>query len=198
MSPEPEIQQALRRLTSVFDAMNVPYAVGGAVGMAFVGFVRATRDVDVLALVPAVGFQNLAERLAAEGFVMRDAQQRPSAPDAARLSAACRDFGHFRVWLGDTKAEIFLPKVPLQDSVLRRRVRVEAAGLPLWITTAEDLILMKMIFHRPKDLEDVRRLLAANRGELDAGYIRSWASKTLDATCAAELLGMLGRAASPG
>lgn len=66
--------------------------------------------------------------------------------------------------------------------------------MTLWLTTPEDLILLKMIFHRPKDLEDVRHLLAANAGTLDLGYLAEWSPKTLEPGIAAEFRELLARA----
>ena len=48
------------------------------------------------------------------------------------------------------------------------------------ITTAEDLILLKMAFHRQKDLADVRGVLRVQRGRLDREYLRSWAGQMLE------------------
>ncbi len=152
MSPGPEIQEVARRLVGVLDTIKAPYAVGGAVAMAFAGYVRATIDIDVLAMVPALRFQDFADLLGREGFVMRDARDQVLPPDPRLMSSAGRDLGHFRVWRGDTRAEVFIPKVPLQDSVLRRKVLADLGDFKMWITTAEDLILLKMVFHRPKDL----------------------------------------------
>jgi hypothetical protein len=160
--------------------------------MAFAGFVRATRDLDVLALVPGVRTQELAGALAASGFVMRGGDLSPMAPDAGLMAAAARECGHFKVWLGDTRVEVFSPRVPLQDSILRRRVKADLGDFSFWVTTAEDLILLKMVFHRPKDIEDARRLLAANRETIDAAYLKEWAAKTLETPVAEELLRLMG------
>ena len=55
------------------------------------------------------------------------------------------------------------------------------------ITTAEDLILLKMAFHRDKDLRDVRGILAIQSGKLDLAYLRDWAGKMLTEEHRAEL-----------
>ena len=55
------------------------------------------------------------------------------------------------------------------------------------ITTAEDLILLKMAFHREKDLRDVRGILWSQKGKLDLGYIRDWAKRMLEGEHASEL-----------
>ncbi|MBI4677753.1 MAG: hypothetical protein HY748_09230 [Elusimicrobia bacterium] len=194
MSLEPEIHETARRLVGILDRMQAPYAVGGAVAMAFAGFVRATRDLDVLALVPAVRTQELADALAAEGFTMRGDDLSPMAPDAGRMAAASRESGLFRVWRGDTRVEVFSPRVPLQDSILRRRVKADIGDFSFWVTTAEDLVLLKMVFHRPKDIEDARRLLAANRETIDAAYLKEWVARTLEAPVAEELSRLMGTA----
>lgn len=194
MSLEPGINETARRLVGILERMQAPYAVGGAVAMAFAGFVRATRDLDVLVLVPAVRTQEFADALAAEGFVMRLGDSSPTPPDAGLMAAATRESGHFKAWRGDTRVEVFSPRVPLQDSILRRRVKADLGDFSFWVTTAEDLILLKMVFHRPKDLEDARRLLAANRETLDVAYLREWAAKTLEGPVAEELRGLMGSA----
>ncbi|TPW21915.1 MAG: hypothetical protein FD126_205 [Elusimicrobia bacterium] len=162
--------------------------------MAFAGRIRGTRDVDVLAAVPAVRAQDFAEALKREGFALRDAAGAARPVEAGLLSEATRKDGLFRVWLDDISVDFFTPRVPLQDSILKRRRRQELPGMALWLTTPEDLILLKMVFHRPKDLEDVRHLLAANTGALDLDYLTEWAPKTLEPSIEAELREMLARA----
>lgn len=190
MSVPPGLDEAVRRVVRVLEGLQAPYAIGGAVAMAFAGRIRGTRDVDVLAAVPALRAQDFAEALAREGFTLGDA----TPIEARLLSEAARKDGLFRVWLGDISVDFFTPRVPLQDSILKRRRRQELPGLALWLTTPEDLILLKMVFHRPKDLEDVRHLLAANAGHLDRKYLLEWAPKTLEPAVGDELRELLDRA----
>lgn len=191
MSLPPQIGDAVRETVRIFEKMRLPYAIGGAVAMAFSGYPRGTRDVDVLILLPALRSQDLADSFNAAGFRMRDEHDNPIPTDVVRMTTTARDMGHFRVWWHDTKVEVFTPRVPLQDAVLKRRVQVPLGNDTLWITTPEDLILLKMIFHRPKDIEDVRRLIAANREALDRAYIESWIPRTLPDDVGGELRRML-------
>ncbi len=196
MSFSPQIDEALRQSVRVFEGMGLRYAVGGAVAMAFGGYPRGTRDVDILILLPALRSQELADALNTAGFRMHDERDQPTPVDVLQMVKWSRDIGHFRVWWKEIKVEIFTPRVPLQDAVLKRRLQVSLGNETLWITTAEDLILLKMIFHRPKDLEDVRRLIAANRETLDRGYIESWIPKTLPDAVGQELGEMLKAASA--
>lgn len=187
----PGLHEAVRRVVLVLEGLQAPYAVGGAVAMAFAGRIRGTRDVDVLAAVPALRAQDFAQALAREGFTLRDEAGAAVPVNARVLSESGRKDGLFRVWLDDISVDFFSPRVSLQDSILKRRRRVEIPGLALWLTTPEDLILLKMVFHRPKDLEDVRHLLAANMGTLDLGYLGDWGPKSLDPSVDAEFREML-------
>ena len=191
MSFAPQIDEAVRQSVGIFEGMGIRYAIGGAVAMAFDGYLRGTRDVDVLILLPALRSQQLADAFNAAGFRMRDEADNAVPVNVTEMVKWSRDIGHFRVWWNEIKVEVFTPRVPLQDAVLQRRVQVTLGDESLWITTAEDLILLKMIFHRSKDLEDVRRLIAANLLSLDRGYIESWIPKTLSDGVGEELRGML-------
>lgn len=78
-----------------------------------------------------------------------------------------------------TRFEVFVPFIPLQDEILRRVVQAPLENRNLPFTTAEDLILLKMAFHREKDLRDVRGMLWVQRGKLDLDYLKAWSSRML-------------------
>ena len=90
--------------------------------------------------------------------------------DVAEALEQCRERGDARGWLAGVRVDIFVNSIPLHDSAQLRRARVSLAGTPLWVLAAEDLVVLKMLFHRPKDLEDCRRVLALQGARFDAEY----------------------------
>jgi hypothetical protein len=46
---------------------------------------------------------------------------------------------------------------------------------------------LKLIFHRIKDLQDVRGILWVQRGKLDLEYLRKWSARTNEPTVQQEL-----------
>lgn len=57
----------------------------------------------------------------------------------------------------------------------RRKVFVAPLERPVWIPTAEDVVVQKLRWARPKDLEDAKDVLAVQTTEkLDMGYIKRW------------------------
>ena len=76
--------------------------------------------------------------------------------------------------------ELFVPVVPLQEEILRRAVVLPLDDREIPVTTAEDLILLKLAFHREKDLHDVRGILWVQRRRLDLDYLKHWSARTLE------------------
>jgi hypothetical protein len=76
--------------------------------------------------------------------------------------------------------DFWLPKsTPFDREMLRRRVAVTLFGEPAWITTAEDVILHKLVWNRitPSDrqLGDAAGVMAVQAGALDQNYLKQWA-----------------------
>ncbi len=73
-----------------------------------------------------------------------------------------------------TRVDIFLNETSFQSSLMRRRQRFQIAGDSIEIVTAEDLILLKLLANRPRDLGDVADVLFV-QGQLDNTYMQQWA-----------------------
>lgn len=182
----PALADVILRLADVFDQLAVPYAIGGAVATSFWGVPRTTQDADCLVAVPAVAFQQLADALNAQGFAV----EQPSGPRAvtvvALLEQVRRD-KYMTLSCRATSVELFVPIVPLQESILKRAVGRSFHGRTIRVTTAEDLILLKMAFHRQKDIQDIKGILHVQRGQLDMPYVRHWSAEMLERAAIGEL-----------
>ncbi|MCE2726455.1 MAG: hypothetical protein LW698_06710 [Planctomycetaceae bacterium] len=175
----------------MFDRLRIPYAFGGALAASFWGIPRTTQDADCLVAVPALGYQKLADALSAAGFLIDELDgTRPVA--VAELRRQIADRGFMSLVHESTTVELFVPLVPLQHAILERAQEFPFADRTIRVTTAEDLILLKMAFHRQKDLMDVKGILHVQQGRLDVGYVRQSATRMLEASVAAELETLLG------
>ena len=57
----------------------------------------------------------------------------------------------------------------------RRKMKSPQLEKEIWIPSPEDVVVQKLRWARPKDLEDALDILAVQRPEnLDLGYIRDW------------------------
>ena len=69
------------------------------------------------------------------------------------------------------RADIIFATLPWEKHAISRSHTKLVAGKTVSVVSVEDLILMKIISERQKDIEDARRLLRRYRTSLDRGYL---------------------------
>lgn len=161
--PELDLQGILEQLGEA----GVEYIVIGGVAVGFHGYVRATKDLDV---VPAPDRRNLERLVSAlrtldaelDGAGDFEVAELPDPLDAETLALGGNwvlqtRLGRFDVmqWIGDAE---------LWGMLSPSAVEVEMEGLSVKVAGYEDLVALKRLAARPSDLEDLDRLRQA-RGE---------------------------------
>jgi hypothetical protein len=68
---------------------------------------------------------------------------------------------------------------PFQQERFRRRVAIAIPqiGEHVYLPTAEDVVVQKLRWGRPKDLDDAKDVLAVQGEALDMGYIETWCTR---------------------
>lgn len=170
-APEPlggDLVAAIEHLIEAFDARGVRYAILGGIATMLRGRPRFTQDIDVLLDVPQIALPGLLDDLATRGFSLdREIVIR----DFVEHSMTAFRYGVVRIdWLK--------PMLPLYAHALAAATPLPwTEGRSLRVLAPEGLIVTKMVAFRPQDQEDIRTLLAANSGEIDAALIRrEWAA----------------------
>jgi hypothetical protein len=161
--------------------------LGGALAANYWGIVRSTQDIDFLVAIPAVKYQLLAEALKAIRCQLQEPSGQLVEVTASMLYAEAVDKKFIECFRDSLRIELFIPAVPLQGEALRRAIKLPLNGREVPITSAEDMILLKLAFHRAKDLQDVRGILLVQRGKLDFDYIRRWSAQSHDGAVQSEL-----------
>ena len=157
---ELDIQAILQELVNG----EVEYLLVGGVAVGYHGYVRATKDVDI---VPAPDRENL-ERLAAvlrrlgaevEGADDFDKGELPDPlePDALELGGnwvLTTRLGRLDVmqWIGEWELWSELAPAAIEEQI---------GGLPIKFVSYEDLVKLKELAGRPEDLMDLQRLREA-------------------------------------
>jgi hypothetical protein len=166
MAAEPRTAVELAR--TIADALadaNLSYAVGGALALAYYAPPRATVDVDLNIFVPPrEGLARVIDVLSSVGF-------QPDEPMAALQRRAETD-GQFRGHAHGLRVDVFVPALTFYAELESRRRLVTLAGRPIWILSAEDLVVLKMMFYRRKDLADVEAVMRDQRNKIDRASIR--------------------------
>lgn len=157
----------LIRIHTILDVHQIPHAFGGAIALAFYSEPRNTRDIDInIALLPAEHARVLDSLSAL--FVIHDREK--SARELSQIAQT-------RLHWDNTGIDLFFADTPFNDSIAQRTREVDYVGIKLPIISAEDLIILKAAFNRPKDWIDIEAMFEIYPRELDATYLRRWLSE---------------------
>lgn len=154
--------EALQRLMEKFNERGV---IIGGVAVGFLGKPRFTADIDAVFLLSIKDIPQFIELAQAEGIV-------PRITDAADFARKNRVL-LLKHNLTETDIDISLGILPFEEELVQRARTQSLAGLTIRLPTPEDLIIMKAIAYRAKDLDDIRAI-ASKYPALDKKRIEEW------------------------
>lgn len=153
-----------RLLADAFERSGIDYAIGGALALGYYSTPRATVDVDINVFVAvASGLEDALRVLAAAGF-------EPDDPTTLRRTAT--EDGQFRGRVSGVRVDVFVPAIQFYASLNERKRLVTLLDRPIYIVGPEDLLILKLMFFRRKDLADAEAVLIG-REPLDLDRIRA-------------------------
>lgn len=137
----------------------------GGVAASILGRPRVTRDVDSLVIIDEVHLKEFVQKGKHFGFI----------PRSDNIIA----FAHkTRVLLMKHKPtaidiDISLGALPFEYESIKRAVWIDVGGLKLPLSSPEDLIIMKAVAHRQRDLIDIEAISDVHPN-LNLKRIRKW------------------------
>lgn len=159
------VLEAAEQFVSFLESQDISYALIGGIAVQQWGEPRATRDVDVMVMVPEEQF---------EAFVMGAVEQ-----FRARIPEPIDFAMQTRVLLLETDdgvpVDVSFGVPGYEAEVMRRKISVAfPSGRSMEVIGPEDLIIHKCLAGRARDLEDVERILIRQGQRLDLEYVREW------------------------
>lgn len=155
----------LRDLLAWLKDAQVQGVIIGGVAASFLGRPRVTRDIDAVVLLETERWEEFLALGASHGFVPRRADALAFATRSHVLLVMHQP--------SNISVDISFGFLPFEKECVQRRVFVEVAGLSVPLLTPEDLIVMKAVAHRARDLADIEAVLDAHP-KLDLRRIRRW------------------------
>lgn len=157
--------EALWVLQEQLRSEGIPSAVVGGIALSVWGEPRATRDVDVRVLLEREEAPRLLSVLADEYLLLADDPL-----------GTLRKLGFLFVQdRTGVRLDLLLADTEFDREVVRRARPVEIGpDRVIYVCSAEDLLIYKLISTRPRDHEDAAGVVHRQGDDLDDGYIECW------------------------
>jgi predicted nucleotidyltransferase len=156
---------ALRDLVAWLKAKRVEGLIIGGVAASILGRPRVTRDVDALVLLDEKDWGEFLSAGTEFGFVARVTDPLDFARKAKVLLVRHEPSG--------IDVDVTFATLPFEKEAITNGVWIDIRGVRLPLPNAEDLIIMKVVAHRPRDLADIESIMDAHPN-LNLRKIRRW------------------------
>jgi len=154
--------QALQNLLTAFNDRGV---IIGGIAASLLGTPRYTVDLDAVFLLSISDVPRFLQAASTQGI-------EPRTSDVEGFARKNRVLLLRHVASG-TDIDLTLGILPFEIEMVERSTAVEVGPIKLRLPTPEDLIILKAVAHRPKDIADIQAI-AASHPDLDKERIRDW------------------------
>lgn len=175
---------AIEAATSWLRASRVEAAVVGGVAASIHGQPRVTKDVDFVVLADVEDCETLLARAGSFGIS-------PRIEDVVEFARTTRVL-LLRHETSGVELDVSLGSLPFERELVTHGRSVAVSGVCFRVARPEDIIIMKALALRPRDIADIEAIAHANPG-LDLGRIRATVAEFSEILEEADLLGELDR-----
>jgi predicted nucleotidyltransferase len=170
---------ALADLVKWLDDTKMPSMIIGGVAASILGQPRLTQDVDALAILPEADWDNAVFSAARHGIFPRV----DNALDFARRSRVLL----MRHAESGIDIDLTFGRLSFEQTAIDNSELHDIGGLRVRLPRVEDLLIMKAVARRPKDLQDIEGLLAAHP-DADIVAVRQWVREFATAMTMSDML----------
>ena len=149
----------------VLDALQVPYAIIGALAASFYGVVRGSADADaVVSSSGHAGLKTLIEALHRAGFKSVGQKGDVGDPIGAIIHVSDRF---------ENRVDLLMRIRGMTEAAFARTVEAEFMQARVRVIGVEDLIAMKLFAGSPKDLDDVSGILRVSSSRVHLPLLKT-------------------------
>lgn len=167
-------EDIFRRIVDALGRAGIPYMLTGSFASSYHGVPRATQDIDFVIAPIESQLRHLIRLLPdTEYYISQE----------AALEALARE-GQFNVidFATGWKIDLIIRKSRVfSRTEFERRLAVDLFGVPLFIASAEDVLVAKLEWAKAgesaRQLEDCANILRARWGDLDRPYLEHWVTQ---------------------
>lgn len=161
---EPHLFEQVLAIHDQLERSGLPHAFGGALALAYYAEPRVTVDIDLNVFVAPTESGTALSALEPLGVTFTEANLRDAESD-----------GQVRVRWNDTPVDLFFSVYETLHGECADRARlVPFGGKAIPILAAENLVVFKALFDRPKDWIDIEQVLLTEEATFEATRVHDW------------------------
>ena len=165
------VSEVFHRITSALGEAGIAYMLTGSFASAYYGAPRTTQDIDLVIAATAEQLRTFAQLLSKDEYYVDldtalEAHKRQSLFNVVDMATG---------W----KIDLIIRKSrPFSEEEFRRRKLVNLQGSPLFVASAEDVVVSKLewakLARSQRHIEDVAGILRMRWDTLDRAYLEKW------------------------
>jgi hypothetical protein len=155
------LEKALLDIAALFEKHKIRYMVIGGLANAKWGQPRATLDIDITVWVSDNEIKKVISILEVSYALLVEKPLEFIRQTRVLPLKGCHG----------QRIDIIFGALPFEQQAIKRALKVKVGDASANFCTPEDLILLKIISERPRDLEDVQGILRFQKQNLDYDYL---------------------------
>lgn len=164
------LEDVYKKVVTFLNREEYKYLIIGGIAAGTFGEPRITGDVDVDILIDKENVPVFLDKAITAGFeVLKE-----------KCLASVEKTGVFQINFEDFHVDFIIASTDLETTAFERTKTIKLYGIKAFFPSPEDLILMKIIPGRDKDLFDAKSIVLRHKGKLDTSYLETWATKLCD------------------
>jgi hypothetical protein len=165
------VPRVFERITAALSESGIAYMLSGSFASAYYGVPRSTQDIDLVIEATSPQLRAFVKSLPPEEYYADE--------DAALEALKRRSLFNVIDLASGWKIDMIVRKLrPFSEEEFRRRQRVVLNDIPVFIATAEDVIVSKLEWSKlaqsQRQIEDVAAITRVRWAQLDRSYLEKW------------------------
>ncbi|MCM8795642.1 MAG: nucleotidyltransferase [Candidatus Omnitrophica bacterium] len=170
MTEKVSFSDYFRASIDLVERSKVDYLIIGGVAVGVWGKPRLTEDLDLMIFIQRKNLKIVFENAKKLGFKFNE----------KKIIAQAKLVGVFKIFYKHFHLDFLIPSLEFEKDALKRKQKVKIFEREVFVPSKEDLLLLKIIPGRPKDIVDAEGIVDRHKNKLDIKYLETWAQKLSD------------------
>ena len=159
------LDHALLKIISILEEEEFDYLIIGGLATSILGEARVTHDIDILISLHEKNLESFLKIIQKKGFQC----------NIQKINRSIETRGVFQIIYNNVHLDFIIGQMPFEQEAFKRKQRIKLFDRQASFPTEEDLILLKLISRREKDILDIKNIIVRHKKKLDAVYLKKWA-----------------------